>query len=196
MKSFGETVRDLRKMKKLPLRTVAEFLDIDQAILSKIERGQRKASRHLVAEFASYYRVDKNQLMISWLSDNLANDLQDEENAMEALQVAEDKIIYNKRKSLNQRQIIDLLVGFFRNDGRIAKAWIFGSFARGNLISNQDIDLMVRYSEKASGTLFDYADIKFGLENLLKQEIDIVEEGFVRPFALESIERDKILIYG
>ena len=37
MDSLGETIRQLREDKKLPLRTVAAFLDIDQAILSKME---------------------------------------------------------------------------------------------------------------------------------------------------------------
>jgi len=196
MKSFGETIRDLRKKNKLPLRSVADSLGIDVAILSKIERGQRKASRQFICKISSFYQVDINHLLITWLSDKLAEELIEEDTAMEALQVAEDKIIYGRRKVVDKRQIIDLLVDFFRHDGRISKAWIFGSFARGDNSSHRDIDLMVRYSDKASGTLFDYSDIKFKLENILKQEIDIVEEGYVQPFALESVNRDKILIYG
>ena len=43
MDSLGDNIRKLREDKELPLRTVAAYLDIDQAILSKIERGQRKA---------------------------------------------------------------------------------------------------------------------------------------------------------
>ena len=50
MDSLGNTIRKLREDKVLPLRTVAAFLDIDQAILSKIERGQRKPTRELVVK--------------------------------------------------------------------------------------------------------------------------------------------------
>ena len=45
MESLGDIIRKLRESKELPLRTVAAFLDIDQAILSKIERGHRKPTR-------------------------------------------------------------------------------------------------------------------------------------------------------
>ena len=78
----------------------------------------------------------------------------------------------------------------------ISKAWIFGSFARGEDRQDSDIDLMVSYSEKASGTLLDYADIKYNLENLLQRNIDVVEEGYIKSFAMESVNRDKVLIYG
>jgi len=47
MKVFGATIRKLREEKKLPLRIVSAYLDIDQAILSKIERGQRRAAWRL-----------------------------------------------------------------------------------------------------------------------------------------------------
>jgi predicted nucleotidyltransferase/plasmid maintenance system antidote protein VapI len=196
MESFGEIIRNKRKEKKLPLRTVAEFLDIDTAILSKIERGQRKAAREMVKKCSAYFETDESPLLIAWISDKLAYEVRDEEDAMQALEVAEEKVLYQKRSITNPGEIINILADFFEKDGRVSKAWIFGSFARGEIYSNHDIDLMVRYSDKASGTLFDYADIKFRLENLLKQKIDIVEEGFVQPFATESIDRDKILIYG
>jgi cytoskeletal protein RodZ len=39
MDSLGETIRKQREDKELPPRTVAAYLDIDQAILSKIESG-------------------------------------------------------------------------------------------------------------------------------------------------------------
>ncbi|HKK10676.1 MAG TPA: hypothetical protein VJ939_07545 [Bacteroidales bacterium] len=42
MNAFGEIIRELRKEKGLPLRIVAGFLNIDQAILSKIEYIKRK----------------------------------------------------------------------------------------------------------------------------------------------------------
>ena len=91
MESFGEIIRNLRKEKKLPLRTVAEFLDIDQAILSKMERGQRKASREIVGKCADYFNVDENRLMVAWLSDNLVYQVQDEDEALEALNRDERK---------------------------------------------------------------------------------------------------------
>jgi HTH-type transcriptional regulator, competence development regulator len=102
MNSLGETIRTLREEKELPLRTVAAFLDIDQAILSKIERGQRKASRDQVVKLAGYFKVKENDLLVAWLSDKLVYELEDEAVALKALQVAEEKVVYiikEKRKS-------------------------------------------------------------------------------------------------
>jgi predicted nucleotidyltransferase/plasmid maintenance system antidote protein VapI len=196
MEDFGTIICKLRKEKKLPLRTVAAFLDIDQAILSKIEHGHRKASREIVVKLSTFFNTDKDRLLVTWLSDNLVYQVKDEEIAMKALQLAEDKVFYYRKEKIDRGTIIKMICDFFKKDGRVSKAWIFGSFARGEEKPDSDIDLMVSYSEKASGTLLDYADIRQGLEILLNCRIDIVEEGYVKSIAMESINRDKVLIYG
>ncbi len=95
MESLGDTIRKLREDKELPLRIVSEYLDIDQAILSKIERGQRKATREQVVKLAEYFEVNKNDLLVAWLSDKLAYEVQDEALALQAMKVAEEKVKYN-----------------------------------------------------------------------------------------------------
>jgi len=95
MKNIGNILRELRESKELPLRVVAAFLDIDPAIMSRIERGQRKASREQVVKLAEYFNVDENELLVAWLSDKVVYELAYEQNAMEALKVAEDKIKCN-----------------------------------------------------------------------------------------------------
>lgn len=98
MESFGNTIKKLREEKVLPLRTVAAFLDIDQAILSKIERGQRKPNREQVVQLAHYFKAKENDLLIAWLSDKLVYELEDEEVALKALQVAEEKVKYKRKQ--------------------------------------------------------------------------------------------------
>lgn len=94
MESLGDIIRKLRENKELPLRTVAAFLDIDQAILSKIERNQRKATRKQVIQLAAYFKTNENDLLIAWLSDKLLYEVEDEDLALKALQVAEEKVRY------------------------------------------------------------------------------------------------------
>lgn len=94
MESLGDIIRRLRENKELPLRTVAAFLDIDQAILSKIERNQRKATRKQVIQLAAYFKTNENDLLIAWLSDKLLYEVEDEDLALKALQVAEEKVRY------------------------------------------------------------------------------------------------------
>ena len=92
MDTLGDIIRQQREEKGLPLRIVAGFLNIDQAILSKIERGQRKASKEQVLKLAEYFKVDREQLLVAWLSDKIVYELTDEEFAGKALKVAESKI--------------------------------------------------------------------------------------------------------
>lgn len=102
MDSLGDTIRKLRENKKLPLRIVSAYLDIDQAILSKIERGQRKATREQVVKLAEYFKVKESDLLVAWLSDKLVYEVADEDVALKALQVAEVKIKYAKTKKENR----------------------------------------------------------------------------------------------
>ena len=95
MNSLGESIRKLREEKELPLRTVAAYLDIDQAILSKIERGHRKPTREQVLKLAEYFKVKKDELLVAWLSDKVVYELEDEDLALKAMQFAEEKIKYN-----------------------------------------------------------------------------------------------------
>lgn len=98
MESLGDRIRKLREEKDLPLRTVAAYLDIDQAILSKIERGQRKASRGQVVKLADYFKVKENDLLIAWLADKLVCEVEDEEVALQAIHVAKEKIKSNRKE--------------------------------------------------------------------------------------------------
>jgi transcriptional regulator with XRE-family HTH domain len=97
MKNLGDTLRELRESKQQPLRIVAAYLDIDQAILSRIERGQRKVSREQVIKLAEYFNVNADNLLVAWLSDKLVYEIADEQLGIEALKVAEEKVKYNKK---------------------------------------------------------------------------------------------------
>ena len=77
----------------------------------------------------------------------------------------------------------------------VEKAWIFGSYARGEETRKSDIDIMVRFDKDARISLLDYVGIKLDLEDKLRKKVDLVEEGQLRRWAQESAEREKILIY-
>jgi transcriptional regulator with XRE-family HTH domain len=98
MKNLGEILRELRESKQLPLRVIAAYLDIDPAIMSRIERGQRKASREQIVKLAEYFNVNEDELIIAWLSDKVVYELVNEQNAIKALKVAEEKVKYQKEQ--------------------------------------------------------------------------------------------------
>ena len=99
MATFGEIIRQLREESNLPLRKVAAVLDIDQSQLAKIERGERQPSKVIIKGIANFFKQDEHQLTIVHLSDIIAYQIIDEEDGLEALKVAENKVRYIKTKN-------------------------------------------------------------------------------------------------
>jgi predicted nucleotidyltransferase/DNA-binding XRE family transcriptional regulator len=196
MDSLGATIRKLRKEKELPLRTVAAYLDIDQAILSKIERGYRKPAREQVVKLAKYFKVKENDLLVAWLSDKVVCEVEDEEMAMKALQVAEEKVQYMIRPKASKSSIISLIKTTLKKDGRVASAWLFGSLARGDSHTNSDVDIMVEMNNEKKYSMFDLLDIAFIIENKINRKVDLVEKGYLKGFAMKAAANDLIKIYG
>ena len=77
----------------------------------------------------------------------------------------------------------------------ISKAWLFGSYSRGEETRGSDVDIMVSFEEGAKISLFKYANMICQLEALLNLKVDLVEEGTLLPFAIQTANHDKILIY-
>lgn len=99
MLSFGEIIRKERLRNNYILKYVASKINIDQAIISKFERGERKPTKSQVMKFAEFYNLDKDNLLIAWLSDKVIYDLNDDNYLAEkVLKVAEEKIKYKTTK--------------------------------------------------------------------------------------------------
>ena len=99
--TVGEKLRHIREEKQLPLRKVAALLDIDVAILSKMERGERRITKEVVLKLADIYDYNADDLLVSFLSDKILYEIQDEDLGIEALKVAEERAKYikaNKKK--------------------------------------------------------------------------------------------------
>lgn len=94
-KTFGETIREYRERKGLLLRQVAAALEIDTALISKIERGERTAQREQVSKLAATLEVEEEQLMVIWLSDKIMNIVEEEPAAYKALKKTEKRITKN-----------------------------------------------------------------------------------------------------
>ena len=86
-----------------------------------------------------------------------------------------------------RQNIINKLRTFFAFQP-IERAWLFGSFSRGNDARGSDIDILVRYRD-AQITLFKYAGMVNSLQKLLHKKVDLVEEGQLKDFAIESAKK-------
>jgi transcriptional regulator with XRE-family HTH domain len=99
LKTTGEIIREQRESKGLLLRQVAAYLDIDQAILSKIERNERKPTKDHIVKLAELLKLDRDELIVQYMSDKIAYEIADEEFAKRVLKVAEMKVNYLKSHS-------------------------------------------------------------------------------------------------
>jgi transcriptional regulator with XRE-family HTH domain len=94
MKKLGDFFREERENKNLLLRQAAAQLDIDQAVLSKIERNERKATKDQLDQFVELYKLNKREILIKWNAERVTDLLDGEENIMEI--VKEIKAHYAK----------------------------------------------------------------------------------------------------
>lgn len=196
MNTLGETIRGLREEKQLPLRTVAAYLDIDQAILSKIERGLRKANREQVVKLAAYFKVKETDLLVAWLSDKLVDEAARENVALKAIHVAEERLAYSLRPKIVLDELINKISEILNKDGRVSTAWLFGSIVTNEAGSNSDIDLMVELNNDRPYSMFDLLDIAHIIESKIERHVDLVEKGQLKAFALKSAEEKMVKIYG
>ena len=77
----------------------------------------------------------------------------------------------------------------------VLKAWVFGSYARGEETEDSDVDILVVFDRKARVSLIGQATMMLDLEELLKKKVDLVKEGTLLPFAMVTANHDKKLIY-
>ena len=77
----------------------------------------------------------------------------------------------------------------------VLKAWLFGSFARGEEREDSDVDILVKFDRTLPIGLFAYVRMNRELEERLGRKVDLVEEGTLRPAAQITANRDLKVIY-
>ena len=87
-----------------------------------------------------------------------------------------------------------IIANYFKTQP-VVKAWLFGSFARGEETPESDVDLLVQFDHGSPIGLLRYAAMWRELEERIGRKVDLVEDGTLLPFAVESANRDKQLIY-
>lgn len=77
----------------------------------------------------------------------------------------------------------------------VKKAWVFGSYSRGEETPESDIDILVDYGEGKKPSLITIAGIRIELEERFKTKVDLVPEDCLYENIRPYVDRDKILIY-
>jgi predicted nucleotidyltransferase len=90
--------------------------------------------------------------------------------------------------------VADIIKDYFRSQP-VDKAWVFGSFSRGEEQADSDVDIMIALIPGTRLGLKFFA-MNLELEQLLKRPVDLVIEGDLLPFAENTANRDKVLVYA
>ena len=88
---------------------------------------------------------------------------------------------------------LNIIKTYFTNQP-VIKAYLFGSYSRGEAIEDSDIDILVEldYSQQIS---WSYFSMKDDLEDQLKKKVDIVSSRGLSKHIAPIINREKQLIY-
>lgn len=92
---LGARIRVLRTEQGLLLRQLAAALNMDTALLSKIERGERSIKKEQVPQIAQVLKATQEELLTLWLADQVMDVLKDEKLADEALKTVSKNIKKN-----------------------------------------------------------------------------------------------------
>lgn len=87
MNYLGDKLRNLRESQGLLLRQAAAFVEVDTAFLSKVERGEKKASKEQVIKLSEFLKAQENDLLILWLADRINDVVENDTNATQALKL-------------------------------------------------------------------------------------------------------------
>lgn len=98
MKSTGAILKNIREERKLLLEDVTKKTGINKTLLSRIENGKRLPTREQINLLCKYYKIEKNDIVVQWLSDKIVYEIKDEDLALPAMVVAEEKIKYSTNK--------------------------------------------------------------------------------------------------
>ena len=104
--------------------------------------------------------------------------------------------ILGRVAKVNQSRVemVHAIQDFFRQEP-VERAWLFGSFSRMEERPESDIDILVELDSTVPMGLLQFAGMINNLEGLLGRKVDLVANGSIKPFAQESINRDKVLVY-
>jgi transcriptional regulator with XRE-family HTH domain len=99
LNNLGQRIREVRENQQILLRQVAAYLEVDTALISKAERGERSLNREQVVKLAIFLKGSEEELISLWLCDKIISVVGNDNYAIQGTQKAL-KII--KKKLINE----------------------------------------------------------------------------------------------
>lgn len=95
--TLGQKIKELRESSGMLQRELASKLEIGDGFLSKVERDQKSLKREDLKTLSQIFDYPFEQLEALWIGTKIYEMVKDEEESLNALKVAEEQLIYNKR---------------------------------------------------------------------------------------------------
>jgi len=102
LRTIGNLLRKLRESKQLLLREVGAQISIDPSLLSKMEQNKRMPTYNQIKSISNFYFDHHNEIITTWLSDKLVNELLDHSQAVQAIDMAKEKILDFEKNDKNE----------------------------------------------------------------------------------------------
>lgn len=193
--NIGLIIKTLRLKRGKTLREVAAFLELDQAILSKMENGKRPISEKLIQRLAQYFEEDGAELHKLFVADKLYQIIAHEPDAPGILSLLESRVLYQSKMDKEQSMVIRHLRDYFSETPMVEEVSLFGSFARGTHTKKSDLDLLVRFSPKNGISMMQFLKMQHELSELVGRKVDLIEDGQLKEGAQELVLQEKETIY-
>ena len=96
---------------------------------------------------------------------------------------------------MDTQQMIQQIAEYFKTQP-VLKAWLFGSYSRGEQRLDSDVDILVQYDREQPIGLLRISKMQLMLEHLLGKEVDLVDQETLFPWVEDNVNQDKKLIYA
>lgn len=97
-----ELIQQARKKKGWTMKTMAQALGIDQALISKFEKGLRIPTKSQIIKIAEILEIEQEALLVSWMKERILNEYAAEPYALQALIAAEDEVKYRANRKAKE----------------------------------------------------------------------------------------------
>jgi Fic family protein len=193
--------------KNLKTREIAQFLGIDQALISKFENGVRIPTKIQVKQLADFLDLPYQELMVLWLKEKILVEIGDENYAQEALQLVQEELENYKLSPLSSSEdLTNLLQEIDELKSKLDKLRQFDSYRiaqaleleytfesnriEGNTLTLKETDLVINEGLTISGK-----SMREHLEAINhKEAIDYVKDLMLRKVQIN--EREILTIHN
>lgn len=101
-------LRNARKSKGFGTREMAKLLDIDPALISKFESGQRTPTKAQIIKLAALLEIDLDTLTLLWLKEKILHVIDGEVLGLEAIQAVAEELNPTVELKPDQKAIDEL----------------------------------------------------------------------------------------